>query len=253
MADTESHITTAAAAGESEMPTASQPQEPTTPRLNPDGRDVQALAASEVKPEQIEDGDAATTVSPQSTPDKGVDPAAATPPSPQQSIPDQGMDPAGALEEELGELVKTAAERDEYLALAQRTQADFENYRKRVARDAAAAHERGVAKLAKELLPALDNLDRAIEGAGTAAEGGGQEDPLLAGVRLVRSELSAALARHGIEAFAPLGEPFDPNLHDAVAQQPVEGATSGAVAEVFQNGYRMGETIIRPARVLVAA
>jgi molecular chaperone GrpE len=150
------------------------------------------------------------------------------------------------IEGDLDELVKTAAERDQYLALAQRTQADFENYRKRVARDAAAAQERGVAKLAKELLPALDNLDRAIE----AAEA---EDPLLAGVRLVRTELGAALARLGIEAFAPLGEPFDPNLHEAVAQQPVEGAASGEVAEVFQNGYRMGETIIRPARVLVAA
>jgi molecular chaperone GrpE len=173
---------------------------------------------------------------------------------PQQSIPGKGMGgDAERIEGDLdtpfgahGELVKTSAQRDEYLALAQRTQADFENYRKRVARDAAAAQERGVAKLAKELLPALDNLDRAIE----AAEA---EDPLLAGVRLVRSELSAALARVGIEAFAPLGEPFDPNLHEAVAQQPVEGATSGDVAEVFQNGYRMGETIIRPARVLVAA
>jgi molecular chaperone GrpE len=155
-------------------------------------------------------------------------------------------DDAVEVEGDLDELVKTSAERDQYLALAQRTQADFENYRKRVARDAVQAQERGVAKLARELLPALDNLDRAIG----AAE---DEDPLLAGVRLVRSELGAALARLGIEAFAPLGEMFDPNLHEAVAQQPVEGATSGAVAEVFQNGYRMGETIIRPARVLVAA
>jgi|HubBroStandDraft_3_1064219.scaffolds.fasta_scaffold13387_4 molecular chaperone GrpE len=153
---------------------------------------------------------------------------------------------AEALEGELGELVKTAAQRDEYLALAQRTQADFENYRKRVARDAAQAQERGVAKLAKELLPALDNLDRALD----AAE---EEDPLLAGVRLVRSEIAAALARVGIEAFAPLGEPFDPNRHEAMVQQPVEGAASGTVAEVYQNGYRMGEAIIRPARVLVAA
>ena len=151
-----------------------------------------------------------------------------------------------AIEGEIGELVKTAAQRDEYLALAQRTQADFENYRKRVARDAAQAQDRGVAKLAKELLPALDNLDRAIE----AAEA---EDPLLAGVRLVRSEIAAALARVGIEAFAPLGEPFDPNQQEAMAQQPVEGAPSGTVAEVYQDGYRMGETIIRPARVLVAA
>jgi molecular chaperone GrpE len=163
-----------------------------------------------------------------------------------------------AIEGEIGELVKTAAQRDEYLALAQRTQADFENYRKRVARDAAQAQDRGVAKLAKELLPALDNLDRAIEaatlkGTPSGAQAGEFEDPLLAGVRLVRSEIAAALARVGIEAFAPLGEPFDPNQQEAMAQQPVEGAPSGTVAEVYQDGYRMGETIIRPARVLVAA
>ena len=193
----------------------------------PDGGEAEAPLTVEVEAEQHDGRDAVSTPS-------------------QQSVPGKGTDPGGAIEEELDELVKTAAERDQYLALAQRTQADFENYRKRVARDAAAAQERGVAKLAKELLPALDNLDRAID----AAEA---EDPLLAGVRLVRSELSAALARLGIEAFVPLGEAFDPNLHEAVAQQPVEGVASGAVAEVFQNGYRMGETIIRPARVLVAA
>lgn len=153
---------------------------------------------------------------------------------------------AAAIEGELDELVKTAAERDEYLALAQRTQADFENYRKRIARDLAAAQERGLAKLAKELLPALDNLDRALEAAQS-------DDPLLEGVRLVRSELSAALARVGIEQFSPKGEPFDPNEHEAMAQQPVDGAESGTVAEVFQNGYRLNGTIIRPARVLVAA
>jgi molecular chaperone GrpE len=72
-------------------------------------------------------------------------------------------------------------------------------------------------------------------------------------VRLVRSEIAAALARVGIEAFAPLGEQFDPNLHEAMAQQPAAGAAAGTVAEVYQNGYRMGDTVIRPARVLVAA
>ncbi len=101
-----------------------------------------------------------------------------------------------------------------------------------MARDSATAHERGVVKLAKELLPALDSLDRALEGAA-------QDDPLLDGVRLVRSELGAALARVGIEAFAPVGEVFDPNEHEAVAQQPVEGAESGTVAEVYQTGYRI--------------
>jgi molecular chaperone GrpE len=150
------------------------------------------------------------------------------------------------IEDDLSELMKVGAQRDEYLALAQRTQADFENYRKRVARDATAAQERGVAKLARELLPALDNLDRALE---AAAEG----DPLLEGVRLVRAELAAALGRVGIESFSPTGEPFDPEQHEAIVQQPVEGAERGSVAEVYQPGYRLNGTIIRPARVVVAA
>jgi molecular chaperone GrpE len=150
------------------------------------------------------------------------------------------------IEDDLDQLVKVGAQRDEYLALAQRTQADFENYRKRVARDAAAAQERGVAKLARELLPALDNLDRALEAAAA-------EDPLLEGVRLVRAELAAALGRVGIESFSPTGEPFDPEQHEAIVQQPVAGVERGSVAEVYQPGYRLNGTIIRPARVVVAA
>ena len=153
---------------------------------------------------------------------------------------------ASAIEGDLDELVAVGAQRDEYLALAQRTQADFENYRKRVARESAAALERGVAKLCKELLPALDNLDRALEAAA-------QDDPLLDGVRLVRSELSAALARAGVESFSPAGESFDPALHEAMAHRPVDGAASGTVVEVYQPGYRLGANVIRPARVLVAA
>ncbi len=150
------------------------------------------------------------------------------------------------IEVDLDELGALAAKRDEYLALAQRTQADFENYRKRVARESALAQERGVAKLAKELLPAIDNLDRALE----AAE---NDDPLLDGVRLVRSELVAALARVGVESFSPLGEPFDPSVHEAMASVPAPDTASGSVVEVYQAGYRLGETIIRPARVVVAA
>jgi molecular chaperone GrpE len=162
--------------------------------------------------------------------------------------PRPSMADAAEIEGDLDELVETAAQRDEYLALAQRTQADFENYRKRVAREAASAQERGIAALAKELLPALDNLDRAIAAAS-------RDDPLLEGVRLVSSELSAALARSGIESYSPVGEQFDPSLHEAVATapQPAGGAPSGTVVEVYQAGYRLGESIIRPARVVVAA
>jgi molecular chaperone GrpE len=151
-----------------------------------------------------------------------------------------------ALQGDVAELVATAAQRDEYLALAQRTQADFENYRKRVARESSVAVQKGVAKLAKEILPALDNLDRAL---GSAA----QDDPLLAGVRLVRSELAAALARVGVESFSPLAERFDPSKHEAMAQVERPEADSGSVVEVYQAGYSMGESIIRPARVVVAA
>jgi molecular chaperone GrpE len=160
--------------------------------------------------------------------------------------PEEHADGAAELAGDLDELVNVAAQRDEYLALAQRTQADFENYRKRVARDAAAAQERGATGLAKELLPALDNLDRAMD----AAQ---DDDPLLEGVKLVRAEIAAALARAGIEAFSPLGEEFDPNLHEAVATVAAPNGGAGSVVEVYQDGYRMGESIIRPARVVVGA
>lgn len=137
---------------------------------------------------------------------------------------------------------------NEYLALAQRTQADFENYRKRMTRDVRAAEARGMARLAKELLPALDNLDRAV----AALEGSENEHHLADGIRLVAAELSAALQRTGIEGYAVKGERFDPVCHEAVAQTPVEGAEAGTIVEVLQAGYRLNDAILRPARVVVA-
>jgi molecular chaperone GrpE len=159
---------------------------------------------------------------------------------------------------DLDELTEKAAKAEEYLGLAQRTKADFENFRRRAARDAALAQERGITKLAKELLPAIDNLDRAVRAAATweaASEesAASHEAQLHAGLELVHAEVLAALARVGIEPFAPTGETFDPTLHEAVAQTPIEGAAAGTVAEVYQQGYRLGETVLRPARVLVAS
>jgi molecular chaperone GrpE len=142
-----------------------------------------------------------------------------------------------------------------YLELAKRTQADFENYRKRTAREYAAAAERGAAKLAKELLPALDHLELALRAADTrptsSAGTGGHED-VIKGFALVRDELLAALAKSGIQSFSPTGEPFDPNEHEAMAQQPAEDAESGTVLEVYQQGFRINGQILRPARVIVA-
>jgi molecular chaperone GrpE len=149
---------------------------------------------------------------------------------------------------ELVELAARAAQRDEYLALAQRTQADFENYRKRVARDGATAESRGLVRLARELLPALDNLERALTHADDA-----DADPLLIeGLRLVQRELLGALERVGVEAYGEPGEQFDPELHEAVAQRPVEGRAPGEIVEVYQAGYRLAGGLVRPARVLVA-
>jgi molecular chaperone GrpE len=147
---------------------------------------------------------------------------------------------------ELDELLAKAAERDEYLALAQRTQADFENYRKRVARDFATAESRGLARLARELLPALDSLDRALTAAADA------DEVLIEGLRLVQRELLGALERVGVEPYGAAGEQFDPELHEAVAQQPFDGCAPGEIVEVYQSGYRLAGGVIRPARVLVA-
>jgi molecular chaperone GrpE len=159
--------------------------------------------------------------------------------------------PEDAIEEDLEEITARAKKADEYLALAQRTKADFENYRKRAARETAAAQERGVARLAKELLPAVDNLDRALEAAQHDGDNGAST--LVSGIKLVHADVLAALSRAGIERFEPTGEQFDPQRHEAIAQQPVEGAQSGTIVEVYQRGYRLGDFVIRPARVVVAA
>ena len=168
----------------------------------------------------------------------------------QPGLASEAAPDAGGAPDDLDALQAKAAKADEYLGLAQRTQADFENYRKRSARDAAAATQRGAMKLAKELLPAVDNLERALEHAPEASDD--SEQAFLAGIKHVHSDLIAALQRAGIERYSPEGEPFDPTLHEAVAQQPVDGFAPGTVVEVFQRGYRIGESVVRPARVVVA-
>jgi molecular chaperone GrpE len=159
-----------------------------------------------------------------------------------------------AVQHDLDELQARAAERDEFLALAQRTQADFDNYRKRAAREQGLAEQRGVTRVVKELLPALDNLERALAAAESHGRESETEHHLAEGIRLVQAELLAAMARVGVEGYSPKGEVFDPNVHEAMAQQPVEGAETGTVVEVLQPGYRLaGDVLIRPARVIVAA
>jgi molecular chaperone GrpE len=144
-------------------------------------------------------------------------------------------------------LAEAEAKRDEYLDLARRTQADFENYRKRTSQQAAQAGERAKAGLLRELLPVVDNLERALAAA-TDSEG-----PLHEGVKLVLADLQGVLGRAGVEALEPRGERFDPNVHEAISTAPIEGSDAGLVVEVVEKGYRMRDTVIRPARVVVSA
>jgi molecular chaperone GrpE len=174
---------------------------------------------------------------------------------------DEGGEPSGdedpANEQELLEekeevealdpLTRAQRERDEYLDLARRTQADFENYRKRAAREAAAAGERAKSGLVRELLPIVDNLERALASAGQG------EQHLAEGVHLVHSELIAVLERNGVEQFDPAGQRFDPAEHEALSMRDQDGAESGVVLDVVEKGYRANGTILRPARVVVSA
>ena len=152
----------------------------------------------------------------------------------------------------------------DYKDLYLRAAAETDNIRKRSRRDVEVASARGVARLARELLPSLDNLDRALvaaEAEETDAEhaakavnrGTADEHHLTKGIRLVQAELLSALTRVGIEQFSPVGETFDPHQHEAVAQAPVEGVESGLVAQVYQPGYRYKDEVLRPAKVVVAA
>lgn len=183
----------------------------------------------------------------------GAEDGDATATAPQNGTAEAGEAEAEApVEDELdpAELRERAAKADVYLGLAQRTQADFENYRKRTARDVKAAEARGMSRLARELLPALDNLERAL--AAVEASGQDEEHHLTEGIRLVQNEMAAALARTGIQGYAAKGEVFDPVHHEAVAQHPVEGFEPGTIVEVLQAGYKLNDAVLRPARVIVA-
>jgi molecular chaperone GrpE len=169
------------------------------------------------------------------------------------STPPSSAPPAEeAIEKDLDALLAEAEkQRDEYLDLAKRAQADFENYRKRMAAEVQAATARGRAELIRDVVPVLDDLERAIQAAGLDPEGD-SEDGLAHGVLLVFRSLRDTMGRNGIEAVDPQGEKFDPNAHEALSTVAAEGVESGTVVEVLQKGYRLGDQLIRPARVVVS-
>jgi molecular chaperone GrpE len=157
-------------------------------------------------------------------------------------------DESRPVEEEIEEIVEEPVEEtppapdDSYLRLA----ADFDNYRKRVAREHSELTARANERLVNELLPVLDDLERALE---AAAEH--EEAKLEEGVQLVHRSLASLLERHGLKEIETEGA-FDPHVHEALLAQPAEGAEEGSVLQVLQKGYRLGDKVLRPARVIVA-
>lgn len=154
-----------------------------------------------------------------------------------------------ALEQELEGLAERLAEaeakRDEYLDSLQRAVAEFDNYRKRTAREQESLVARAHERLVRELLPVLDDLERALEAAGQH-----EEAKLEDGVRLVERRLRDILTREGLVEI-PTDGPFDPHVHEALMSQPSE-AEEGSIIQVVQRGYQIGDHLVRPAKVVIS-
>jgi molecular chaperone GrpE len=162
--------------------------------------------------------------------------------SEEQTRPDKAEEAVAELEERLALLGR---ERDEYLADLKRVAAEFDNFRKRVARDQEAQAARAHERIVKELLPVLDDLERAL----VAAEEH-EEAKLEEGVRLVHRELRSALGKEGLVEIETDGA-FDPHVHEALLTQPSD-EDDGTILEVIQKGYRLGDRVLRPARVVIS-
>ena len=156
--------------------------------------------------------------------------------------------------EMIAEIDAVEAQRDEYLDDLRRAHADFENYRKRVARDGAVQREQGRADVVAALLDVLDDLDRVVAaGGGLDVDAVGSDVAAVAsGVRVVAEKAQHALATFGVERVDAVGVPFDPTVHDAVQQVEVEDVGEPTVHEVLRPGYRIADRVVRPAMVVVA-
>lgn len=165
-----------------------------------------------------------------------------------ENTPDNGpavADDQSALQIRLQE---TERERAQYLDMLQRTRAEFENYQKRSQREVQQERKYAVSPLALELLPALDNLERALG----VAQQAGEKGALVQGVQMVHSQLLDALKRQGITRIDALHKPFDPTLHQAVMQQPSADFPANSVLQVLQQGFQIHDRVLRPASVIVS-
>jgi molecular chaperone GrpE len=149
--------------------------------------------------------------------------------------------------ENLEVLRKKAAERDQFLDLAQRTRAEFENYQKRNSRERQEERKFLAGEFVRDILPVLDNLERAT----AAAKQAGEKGPLVQGVGLVQQQFLDFLKRYGVSRIEAEGKPFDANLHQALVQQPTADKPPDTVLQVVEQGYTINERVLRPAKVVV--
>jgi molecular chaperone GrpE len=172
--------------------------------------------------------------------------SAEDPKDPTTTAADGGDPPGGDVAAELdAQRAETERFRDLYL----RERAEFENYKKRIHRDHAEAVRYAAAHLTRDLAEVIDNLERAVE----HAQGGGNGQPLVEGVRLVLQGALDVLARHGITRIEAAGQAFDPNRHEAVASEHVPDTEPNRVVRQFLPGYALHDRVVRPAKVSVSA
>ena len=175
------------------------------------------------------------------------DRSADTPPAPPAP---EAVTPAALTPEQLSDLREKAARADEYWDRLLRTTADLDNFKKRAARERQDAVRFANEGLVARILPALDSFDMALSAA--AAPEGASLDSLKTGITMIHSQLKAALAEAGLEEIDAQGQPFDPNLHEAVSQEESPNVAEGHVVRQIRKGYRLRERLIRPASVVVA-
>ena len=150
--------------------------------------------------------------------------------------------------DELAKLRAKAAERDQFLDLLQRKQAEFENYQKRARQDREQERKYMYGPLVFDFLPVVDNLDRAM----TAAKQAGETGPLVQGVAMVQNQFLELLKRYGITPIEAMGKLFDPNVHQAVMQQPGKEQPPNTILQVLEQGYMNQDRVLRPAKVIVS-
>jgi molecular chaperone GrpE len=179
----------------------------------------------------------------------GDGPAPAAEPAdgvPEPEAPEAGPEPEAEVADGPDPLDEALAERDRYVDALQRLKADFDNYRKRSERDRQALATSSTRELVADLLPVMDNLERAVAALGDQGEG------IVAGLEMVRGQLAGLLTGHGVEEIPAHGERFDPTIHEAIASIPAPGHAEGTVVEVVEKGYRQSEHVLRPTRVVIA-